>query len=101
MRVSVFLGSVVALLATSITAAPLEDKRQVIYGCDFKGKGIEAYISVGHDETYDGDDGESYLLDCGTTSSQRVPGIFAKCAVNGKEITQPSRADDTTILCKF
>lgn len=55
----------------------------------FTGDGISADISVGHDAGSDapltGTSGKTYELDCGTTSTQPVPGVFAKCTVNGEK----------------
>lgn len=55
----------------------------------FTGDGISADISVGHDAGADapltGTSGKTYELDCGTTSTQPVPGVFAKCTVNGEK----------------
>ncbi|KAL2275484.1 hypothetical protein FJTKL_01994 [Diaporthe vaccinii] len=55
----------------------------------FTGDGISADISVGHDAGSDapltGTSGKTYELDCGTTSTQPVPGVYAKCTVNGEK----------------
>lgn len=55
----------------------------------FTGDGISADISVGHDAGSDapltGSSGKTYELDCGTTSTQPVPGVFANCTVNGEK----------------
>ncbi|KAK1452504.1 hypothetical protein CCUS01_10982 [Colletotrichum cuscutae] len=51
-----------ALLVAGAQAAPALESRQIIYGC-----------------------GKSYHIDCGTTSGQIVPNIFAKCTVDGKK----------------
>ncbi|KAJ0121947.1 hypothetical protein J7T55_002458 [Diaporthe amygdali] len=80
--------SVLAVCLSAVSAATIQS-RQVIYGCHFTGDGISTDISVGHDAGADapitGASGKTYELDCGTTSTQPVPGVFAKCTVNGEK----------------
>ncbi|KAF4785124.1 hypothetical protein HER10_EVM0002909 [Colletotrichum scovillei] len=52
----------------------------------FSGDGVVSqYVSVGHDIDVTGTSGKSYHIDCGTTSGQIVPNVFAKCTVDGKK----------------
>ncbi|KAK1530899.1 uncharacterized protein CCOS01_06002 [Colletotrichum costaricense] len=75
-----------ALLVAGAQAAPALESRQIIYGCYFSGDGVvNQYVSVGHDIDVTGTSGKSYHIDCGTTSGQIVPNIFAKCTVDGKK----------------
>ncbi|EXF78111.1 hypothetical protein CFIO01_04456 [Colletotrichum fioriniae PJ7] len=75
-----------ALLVAGAQAAPALESRQIIYGCYFSGDGIvNQYVSVGHDIDVTGTSGKSYHIDCGTTSGQIVPDVFAKCTVDGKK----------------
>ncbi|KAI3538234.1 hypothetical protein CABS03_06480 [Colletotrichum abscissum] len=77
-----------ALLVAGAQAAPALESRQIIYGCDsyFSGDGVvNQYVSVGHDIDVTGTSGKSYHIDCGTTSGQIVPNVFAKCTVDGKK----------------
>ncbi|TDZ26544.1 hypothetical protein Cob_v000413 [Colletotrichum orbiculare MAFF 240422] len=89
-----------ALLAACAQAAPVVESRQVIYGCYFNGQGIEnQLVTVGHDIDVTGTDGKTYTLDCGTTSQQLVPGVFAKCTVNGKQPAGITGVDAANINC--
>ncbi|KAK0375947.1 hypothetical protein CLIM01_06685 [Colletotrichum limetticola] len=75
-----------ALLVAGAQAAPALESRQIIYGCYFSGDGVvNQYVSVGHDIDVTGTSGKSYHIDCGTTSGQIVPNVFAKCTVDGKK----------------
>ncbi|KAK1543253.1 hypothetical protein CPAR01_03886 [Colletotrichum paranaense] len=88
-----------ALLVAGAQAAPALESRQIIYGwgsnsCTgltvidsyFSGDGVvNQYVSVGHDIDVTGTSGKSYHIDCGTTSGQIVPNVFAKCTVDGKK----------------
>ncbi|KAK6216539.1 hypothetical protein QIS74_06653 [Colletotrichum tabaci] len=75
-----------ALLVAGAQAAPALESRQIIYGCYFTGDGIvDQYVSVGHDIDVTGASGKTWNLDCGTTSQQLVPNVFAKCDVNKKQ----------------
>ncbi|OHW98649.1 hypothetical protein CSPAE12_02637 [Colletotrichum incanum] len=75
-----------ALLLGAAQAAPAPESRQIIYGCYFTGDGIvNQYVSVGHDIDVPGTSGKTWNLDCGTTSTQLVPNVFAKCTVNKKQ----------------
>ncbi|KAK1709424.1 hypothetical protein CaCOL14_005528 [Colletotrichum acutatum] len=75
-----------ALLVAGVQAAPALESRQIIYGCYFSGDGVvNQYVSVGHDIDVTGTSGKSYHIDCGTTSGQIVPNVFAKCTVDGKQ----------------
>ncbi|KAK1715986.1 hypothetical protein BDP67DRAFT_488444 [Colletotrichum lupini] len=75
-----------ALLVAGAQAAPALESRQIIYGCYFSGDGVvNQYVSVGHDIDVTGTSGKSYHIDCGTTSGQIVPNVFAKCTVDDKK----------------
>ncbi|TQN63588.1 hypothetical protein CSHISOI_11827, partial [Colletotrichum shisoi] len=77
-----------ALLVAGAQAAPALESRQIIYGWRsyFTGDGIvDQYVSVGHDIDVTGASGKTWNLDCGTTSQQLVPNVFAKCDVNNKQ----------------
>ncbi|GJC89185.1 hypothetical protein ColLi_12023 [Colletotrichum liriopes] len=81
-----FITVAAALLLAGVQAAPALESRQIIYGCYFTGDGIvNQYVSVGHDIDVPGASGKIWNLDCGTTSTQLVPNVFAKCAVNKEE----------------
>ncbi|KAG6368957.1 hypothetical protein INS49_003176 [Diaporthe citri] len=92
MRAATTIASLLAVCLSAVSAATIQS-RQVIYGCEnhshFTGDGISADISVGHDAGSDapltGTSGKTYELDCGTTSTQPVPGVYAKCTVNGEK----------------
>ncbi|KAK2004229.1 hypothetical protein LX36DRAFT_696368 [Colletotrichum falcatum] len=94
--------AVTVLLAAGAQAAPALEGRQTIYGCYFTGDGIvNQQVTVGHDIDVVGTSGKTYTLDCGTTSQQIVPNVFAKCTVNGKQpagITANSQ-DKNAINC--
>ncbi|KAK2065595.1 hypothetical protein LY76DRAFT_586318 [Colletotrichum caudatum] len=78
--------AITALLAACSQAAAFPESRQIVYGCYFNGQGIvNQYVSVGHDIDVTGNGGKTFTLDCGTTSEQLVPNVFAKCTVNGKQ----------------
>ncbi|KAK1980736.1 hypothetical protein LZ30DRAFT_722282 [Colletotrichum cereale] len=78
--------AITALLAAGAQTAPALESREVVYGCYFNGQGIvNQYVSVGHDIDVTGTGGKTFTLDCGTTSQQLVPNVFAKCTVNGKQ----------------
>ncbi|KKY39768.1 hypothetical protein UCDDA912_g00193 [Diaporthe ampelina] len=101
MHATTTVASLLTLCLSAVGAATVQS-RQVIYGCHFTGDGINADISVGHDAGSDaplnGTSGKTYELDCGTTSSQPVPGVFAKCTINGeKPVIGPYNA--TFITC--
>lgn len=52
----------------------------------FSGEGINnQYVSVGHDIDVTDANGNTRNLDCGTTSQQLVPNVFAKCTVDKKQ----------------
>ncbi|KAK1654522.1 hypothetical protein BDP81DRAFT_445335 [Colletotrichum phormii] len=91
-----------ALLVAGAQAAPALESRQIIYGCYFSGDGVaNQYVSVGHDSKVTGTSGKTYLIDCGTTSGQIVPNVFAKCTVDGKQpdgITA-NKSDKNAINC--
>ncbi|GKT49031.1 uncharacterized protein ColSpa_09212 [Colletotrichum spaethianum] len=81
-----FTAIAAALLVVGVQAAPTLESRQIIYGCYFTGDGIvNQYVSVGHDIDVTGATDKTWTLDCGTTSEQLVPNVFAKCTVNGKQ----------------
>ncbi|KAK7703440.1 hypothetical protein SLS64_009109 [Diaporthe eres] len=88
MHVATTIASLLAVCLSAVSAASIQS-RQTIYGCHFTGDGISADISVGHDAGSDapltGTSGKTYELDCGTTSTQPVPGVYAKCTVNGEK----------------
>ncbi|KAK1671360.1 hypothetical protein BDP55DRAFT_771843 [Colletotrichum godetiae] len=75
-----------ALLIAGAQAAPALESRQDVYGCYFSGDGINnQYVSVGHDIDVTDASGNTRNLDCGTTSQQLVPNVFAKCTVDKKQ----------------
>lgn len=81
-----FTAVAAALLLAGVQAAPALESRQIIYGCYFNGDGIvNQYVSVGHDIDVTSPSGKIWHLDCGTTSTQLVKGVFAKCTVNDKQ----------------
>ncbi|KAG8157309.1 hypothetical protein KVR01_012693 [Diaporthe batatas] len=103
MRATTAVASLLAVCLPAVSAATIHSRQEgIIYGCHFTGDGISADISVGHDAGADapltGTSGKTYELDCGTTSTQPVPGVFAKCTVN-KEKPVITAYNATFITC--
>uniref|UniRef100_L2FCG0 Uncharacterized protein n=1 Tax=Colletotrichum fructicola (strain Nara gc5) TaxID=1213859 RepID=L2FCG0_COLFN len=91
--------TIAAALLVAGGPPPSRAARSSTAGDYFSGDGIvDQYISVGHDEDIPGKT-KTWHLDCGTTSSQLVPGVFAKCTVDGKAPFGITGHDATNINC--
>ncbi|CAN8099077.1 unnamed protein product [Discula destructiva] len=103
MHATSILTAAAALMLGIVQASPLVENRQDGFGCKFYGDGIKnQHVGVGHDIDVLGDSGHLRHLDCGTTSNQFVPGIFAKCTVDGKQVRMTEiEGDKLNIKCSF